>query len=39
MKKNVYKCIGILYDNYQQQAYTVVYSFDSTLNTTLQGLM
>ena len=24
--KNVYKCIGFLYENYQQQLYTVVYN-------------
>ena len=39
MKKNVYKCIEFLHENYEQQAYTVVSSFNNTRNTTIQQLV
>ena len=29
-EKNVYKCIEFLHENYQQQAYTVKYSYNNT---------
>ena len=38
-EKNVYKCIGFLHEHYQRQAYTVVWSSNSTLNTTIQRLV
>ena len=38
-EKNVYKCIGVLHENYQKQTYAVVQSSNNTFNTMLQRLV